>query len=562
HYWDAFHYYVGGKYFRENHYERIYQCSAIAEVDDGRAEEFADRQIRDLRDNSLGPAKPVLDRPEAYRAAFTPDRWAEFRQDLRLFRSYMGQSWWEKMFKDHGFNASPVWIMVGRTITNINGDALVPPAELANAPSNVKGRRPSQLRAVRDRFEADRVAFESRMGVFALLDFLLYAGIFAFILWAFGLRACALAVLIWGCGYPWAYFWTGGSFGRVPWLFAAVAGVSLLKRGYSALGGAGITWSMLLRVFPGALIGGVAAKIGWSLLVALRQRQGVDRWRAATELLGSVALIGLGALWLERGWLSPEVADGGQTTRGVIALTIGLAALNFVLLRRGLASKAHARLVLGCTLALGGLVLASLPVVGGTHAYREFIGNSLKHKQTPLTNHMGLPTIFSRRFEDRARATRDNKLDDPFLVWKQKRQANLEARRPFWLGTVALFLLALGYVGRRTEDWEVTAMSTLLIVGLFELTCYYYNFTILLAPLVLARERRWMQIAGVVLLLGMCIAGMWMQLLIGWYDEQYFGETWVVLGVMLVILAGLIYEVATADRAERAERLKASASPT
>ena len=256
HYWDTFHYYIGGKYFSENEYHLLYHCSAIAEADDGRATEFKDRQIRDLRNNALGPAGPVLDAPQECRAKFTPERWAAFRQDLRLFRSFMGKEWWGKMFKDHGFNATPVWTLVGRTLTDVGWRGVAPPEALVNSPKNLKGASAEKRRQVRERFNSDKADFEQRIGWLNLTDGLLYAASFFLIWWAFGLWGCAFAILIWGVGYPWAYFWTGGGFGRVPWFFMAVAGTCFLKRGSSLLGGAAITWAMLLRVFPGALIAG------------------------------------------------------------------------------------------------------------------------------------------------------------------------------------------------------------------------------------------------------------------------------------------------------------------
>lgn len=477
HYWDTFHYYMGGKYFAENGYELLYHCSAIAEVDDGRRKEFDERQIRDLRDNTLGDAVPHLERVQVCRDAFGPERWAAYQQDLRLFRSYMGSSWWAKMFKDHGFNASPVWIMVGRPITNIGWDAHLPPAELVNAPGNFSGKSRSARADIRTRFSLDRARFAEHIERYALLDGALYAGIFLLIGWAFGLRACALAVIIWGSGYPWAYFWTGGGFGRVPWLFMATAGMCLMGKGYKALGGAGITWAMLLRVFPGALIGGIAAKIGWNLV----------RHRTITP--------------------------------------------------------GHRRVILGCTLGLVVLVGASLPVVGGFDAYRSFLGNSFKHKSTPLTNHMGLPTLLSFKWEYRARKTRDNSKDDPFIVWKQKRQETLESRR--WLHAACLlaFLGLLGYVGRRLDDWALVALSTVMIVGVFELTCYYYNFVVLLAPFAL---RRWRYAAA---LLVMTVWGQVLQLQVGWYDVQYTYETAVVLGAMLFILGDVAWRHRQLDRA-------------
>lgn len=479
HYWDTFHYYVGGKYFPENRYHLIYQCSAIAEVDDGRAETFGDRQIRDLRDNALGPAKPHLARDAECRAAFTPARWAEYRQELRLFRSYMGESWWAKMFKDHGFNASPVWIAVGHPLTHIGGPD-VPPDPLVDSAANQRGRTKAERDAIRERFRADRGAFERRMGLFVAVDGALYAGSFLLIWWAFGLRACALAMLVWGAGYPWAYFWTGGSFGRVPWLFMSTAGVCLMGRGFRALGGGAITWAMLLRVFPGALIAGVAAKIGYNLV------------------------------------------------------------------RHRTVSPGHRRVILGCAAALVLLVGASLPVVGGFDAYRAFIGNSFKHKGTPLTNHMGLPTLLSYHPRYIAQRTRDNALDDPFAVWKVRRQSTLESRRWLHFAILLGFLGLLGYTGRRLADWELTALSTVMIVGVFELTCYYYGFVILLAPLAIRRFRY------ALALLAMAIATQVGQLTVGWYDVQYTLESAIVLTAMLYLLGDTAWRHRQLDRAGEA----------
>ena len=128
---------VGGKYF-PGEYTLLYHCSAIAELDDGRKSEFKSRQIRNLSTNSLGPAEPVLEDVQVCRDRFTPERWNAFRQDLRLFRSFMGKDWWEKMFKDHGFNATPVWTLLGHHLTNTGWAEIPPPAGLENSPANLK----------------------------------------------------------------------------------------------------------------------------------------------------------------------------------------------------------------------------------------------------------------------------------------------------------------------------------------------------------------------------------------------------------------------------------------
>ena len=101
----------------------------------------------------------------------------------------------------------------------------------------------------------DLKKFRKHILRYTMIDLSLYAGAFLMILWAFGLRATALSVLVWGTGYPWGYFWTGGSYARVPWFFMAVAAVCLLKRGYPLLSGFTLSWSALLRLCPAALAG-------------------------------------------------------------------------------------------------------------------------------------------------------------------------------------------------------------------------------------------------------------------------------------------------------------------
>ncbi len=465
HYWDSFHYYAGSKYFAENRYTRLYHCAAIAEVDDGRRKEMDKRKLRDLRDNSLGPLPRILPEDELCRRAFGDARWEAFRQDLRLFRSYMGAKWFKDMFMDHGYNATPVWTMVGHWISNANWRAAIPPEALRKAPIYEKGAKKAARKAMRERFKADRLEFQTSIRRIAAIDGALYLCIFGAIFWAFGLRALAMAALIFGIGYPWDFHFTGGAMGRVPWLWAAVLGMCFMKKGFSGLGGAGITLSALLRGFPAALMGGVALKI----------------------------------------------AD--------------------TLIRERTITPAHRRLIIACTITLGGLVAASSAATGGIGVYQEFWENTVKHKETRLTNHMGLPTLLSYHPAHSARFTKNSKLDDPFAVWKQRRIQNLHARAPLKYAIYAALFLLIGLLSRRLEDWELTALSTVFIIALFELTCYYYNFILMLAPFALKRPRY------AVFLIGTACATQLVHLNIGWYDVQYTVESLTVfLGVLLLIL--------------------------
>ena len=456
HYWDTFHYYVGSKYFEENEYERLYQCVLAADYQERGEADLGKRKIRDLVDNRLHYVSKddALRYQQTCAEHFSPERWEAFRYDARSFRTVMGSGWWKDMLMDHGYNASPISNMIAAFLTNIGWQEQLP-------------------KASSDRVEpSDLKTFRKRILRYTMIDLALYAGAFVMILWAFGLRATALSVLIWGTGYPWAYFWTGGSFARVPWLFMAVAAVTLLKRGYPLLSGFALSWSALLRLFPAALAGGPIASV-------------VDRFIHRKKI--------------DRSWL--DASD----TRFIIGGVLGLAVL--------------------CTASIA---------VNGFDAHPQFLTNTFKHSDTPLTNHMGLPTILSYKPSTVGRFTKDQSLEDPWAKWKQARKNTKHDRR--WLHGLLLLgmFVLLALAGRRLAPWAVLAGSTILIIGFFELTCYYYSFVILMAPLAIERLRY-----SVALIL-MTIAGLILQFFIGWYDEQYIWETVAVLLALSYILIDVV----------------------
>ena len=125
-------------------------------------------------------------------------------------------------------------------------------------------------------------------------------------------------------------------------------------------------------------------------------------------------------------------------------------------------------------------------------------------------------------------ATRDNKLDDPFLKWKVERKKLQDKRKWVQSVCVVLFLGLIWYAGRRLDDWEVTALSTILITGIFELTCYYYSYLVLLALLSMRRQ------IYMIAMFGLAVGGHLIHLNIGWYDEQYTAESALALGIQFI----------------------------
>jgi hypothetical protein len=110
---ELFHYYLGSKYGRELGYERIYRCTALAQADAGQVNEVRARKMMDLATDLIVPAKTALEHPEVCRDRFTPARWESFKSDVLLFRRSSNLAYWNGMQTDHGYNAPPVWTMMG-----------------------------------------------------------------------------------------------------------------------------------------------------------------------------------------------------------------------------------------------------------------------------------------------------------------------------------------------------------------------------------------------------------------------------------------------------------------
>jgi hypothetical protein len=251
HYHENYHYYMGAEYFEENRYTGLYACTVWAEKELGLEASVRNRYVTDLENNRLVPGAELLEVEPACRQRFDDARWASFREDVRFFRNNLYPGSWQRIFRDHGYNATPVWTMGGK-------------AASAGGPA------------------ADAVPRVVR------IDAVLWLGIGALILWGFGWEALALAFLTLGCGLPWHFDWTGGAFARTPWLFLLVAGACLLKKDRPFTAGFFLATAGLLRVFPAVFLG--VLLLGG--LVAILRR------RATRDVLRCLAGAGIAVLLL------------------------------------------------------------------------------------------------------------------------------------------------------------------------------------------------------------------------------------------------------------------------
>lgn len=384
---EFFHYYMGSKYFGQIGYARLYECTAIAEVELGFGDKLKKQDMRDLRVNLIGPITNtyVFSDPQQCKSHFSTEKWESFKTDVKWFEQSARGTYWDNMKKDHGYNPPPVWTMTGKF------------------------------------FGSFAPAGDGYFKILSLIDVFIHIGVLSMLGWAFGLRTMAVGAVFWGCNAVANFYWTGGAFMRQDWVFFLIASVCLARRRYFALSGAALMWTALLRVFPAVLFFGV----------------------------------------------------------GLIVL--------FHLIKHRSLHRDHKRWIAGAAIAMGVLVPASI-AVSGVGAYKEFAHHISTHRNTPLTNHMGLESILSHNWSGRMLFSQDDRLDDPFADWKQGRVDRIHKLK--WLQQCIILLIA-GWTAwslRRTKLlWVGIPLSVPLLVSLMNLTCYYY--VVFLSAVVLVRQR-------------------------------------------------------------------------
>ena len=454
---EFYHYYLGSKYFKEVGYTRLYECTLVAEVDNGRRADVAKREFRDLSGNLIRKVSDtyILTDPDQCRKHFTPARWEAFRKDVNWFYESARGSYWENMQKDHGYNPPPVWTMEGKF------------------------------------FGSFGPASDGFFKILASIDVILSLGMVLMLGWAFGWRIMTVAAIFWGCNGPANFYWTGGAFLRQDWFFFLVAAVALARKRRLALAGAALTWSALLRVFPIIFFGGPL------IIMAIEVMRRLRKQRVATGAEGHVlerpsGLAGLHPVY----WLSAD----------------------------------HRRFLFGCIVAGGLLVPASL-IVAGPDSYKQFYSHISVHKNTPLTNTVGLETVLVHTWKGRMHLQRNDNMDDPFQEWKEGRVRRFHERIVlFWAIILTLGGWTVWSLRRTKLLWVGMALSLPVVFGLTNLTCYYYSMFILGAVLIRARPPigpAFLAVSG---------ASQVVLHYYYWVDDKYVAMSWLYLLLCVMLL--------------------------
>jgi len=225
---DLFHYYMGSKYSKEVGTFDLYACAFLADQEENKA--YTRPTIRNLHDHTFISTREALDHAAEYKSRFTDARWREFRKDVRYFQTSLSNDKWQRVLWDKGYNATPVWNMVARSLTN-----RIPTGNAAG------------------------------MNVLLSLDILLLAAMVALVYTAFGLDTALFAVAVLGTNFMLSFTHSRGALLRFDWFTLLAMAVCLLKLGRYKTAGAFMAYAAAARVFPAIFVFGLGAKWAWDV---------------------------------------------------------------------------------------------------------------------------------------------------------------------------------------------------------------------------------------------------------------------------------------------------------
>jgi len=220
---DIFHYYLGAKYSDQVGYFDLYQIVALAQYEnEGPSGAVA---TADMHTYGIVPAARVIARRQEYKGRFTEEEWREFKRDVAAIRAMTSEKRWRGYLRDLGYNATPVWNMIGG-------------------------------------FIARRIPIQQTWGLMAVmsLDWIVMLLGLAAVGWAFGWRTMLFAVLFVGTNFMTHFAHMKGAFLRWDWVAALLIMLAMLKRGRYGLGGAALAYATAVRIFPLVFAFGLGAK--------------------------------------------------------------------------------------------------------------------------------------------------------------------------------------------------------------------------------------------------------------------------------------------------------------
>ena len=265
-------YYPVAKYFDELGFDGLYLGSVAAYVDDDPSttvESLAQTGLRDLKTHRMRRVSEVHFELKEVKERFSPERWEEFKKDMRYFRLNMGVRDYLGSMSDHGGNATPVWMSIAHLMF------------------------------------AKTAASNKTLFIAALLDPLLLLIAFVAIGRTFGVRTMLVSIVLFGANdfYMFGTNW-GGATLRHDWMAYLALGICALRKHRWVIGGALLALAAMIRAFPAMALLVLVFPVLWFLWDRIRADRRVPKWKEILIAQRSVLRIALGAtcsvfvLWL------------------------------------------------------------------------------------------------------------------------------------------------------------------------------------------------------------------------------------------------------------------------
>lgn len=311
------------------------------------------------------------------------------------------------------------------------------------------------------------------------------------------------------------------------WMLAGRFFANMFPAGHTMFG---FVWLQWLAMLDNVLIAGMFAALwwafGWRVFAVAAVYWGCnapgDDYFVSGAFLRQdwLFFFVLAACLARKRWF--VLAGASLVYAGLLRIFPGLAVIGWLtvagayIVKHKRMAKHHQRMLLGGTLAAALLVPASIHLYKW-ESYPSFFRHTLQvHNETPLTNHMGLRVLIAHSpFSGRAIQTKDDKLSDPFEVWKRLRNERYYRYRPVAYAIVGLSLAFFIWGVRRVKSmWIALALGQIFIILLSQLTSYYYSFLVITAPL--TRARRQIEVP----LLGLAAVTQLVWGAFGWFDDK------------------------------------------
>jgi hypothetical protein len=97
-----------------------------------------------------------------------------------------------------------------------------------------------------------------------------------------------IALIYWGTNQPASWLWAGGSILRFDWLVASVVGICCLKQHRPVAAGLLLAWAVGVRIFPIAIVMGMALPVAVLLFQSRRLVLTAAQWRFASAFAGGI----------------------------------------------------------------------------------------------------------------------------------------------------------------------------------------------------------------------------------------------------------------------------------